>query len=111
MHGSLWDKLISALPLDVLNSSRERRGGEVPADCGREACRAKKLLANRRIHEAWTLLQLYKVRALRSERQLKDAEINVGRAHLAIWRSGYYSGLLDTELGGKRNDSLFQLQY
>ena len=81
------------------------------ANVGREACCAKKLLADCRIHKAQTLLQLYKVRALRSGRQLRDAEINVGRAHLAILRSDHCSGLLDTELGGKRNDSFFQLQY
>lgn len=47
------------------------------------------LWAEKKIQEALTLLQLYRVRATRSRKQLTDAEVDVGRARLAIRRSGY----------------------
>lgn len=59
------------------------------AKAGREACRAEMLLAEKKIQEAITLLQLYRVRALKSRKQMTDAQIDVGRARLAIRRSGY----------------------
>ena len=53
------------------------------------------------------MLQLYKIRAIRSQRQFRDAEIDVGRAHLAIRRSGYHVGHSETDSGVKGAYSLF----
>ena len=76
------------------------------AKAGREACRAEMLLAEKKIREALTLLQLYRVRALRSRKQLTDAEVDVGRARLAIRRSGYRVASLPMNLGEGDNHIL-----
>ena len=76
------------------------------AKAGREACRVEMLLAEKKIQEALTLLQLYRVRALRSRKQLTDAEVDVGRARLAIRRSRYHVASLPMNLGEGDNHIL-----
>ena len=71
-------------------SEEEARCLLTVANASREASWVEKLLVEIRVQEAQTLLQLYQIRAIRSERQFRDAEIDVGRAHLAIRRSGYH---------------------
>lgn len=80
-------------------SEEEARCLLTVANAGRDACRAEMILAERRIHEALTLLQLYRVRALHSQKQLTDAQVDVGRARLAIRRSGYQLASLAMDSG------------
>lgn len=58
------------------------------------------LLAEKKLREAFTLLELYRVRALRSRRQLTDAEVDVGRARLTVRRSGYHIASRAMNSGG-----------
>lgn len=78
------------------------------AHAGRNASHAEKLFVESKIHEAITLLQLYRIRAHRCERQLKEATVDVGRAHLAIRQSGYQLEPLVTH-SDKRSDTTYHI--